>query len=111
MISVKTTQTGELFAGSRGVALRFKLIPPAGAEFDFDLDDTTAIHIDFQRPDGSTFDADLNIPGDVIDSANRIVRYITQDGDTPISGRYEFSMAIDAGPGERIIAQGTFKVS
>jgi len=47
----------------------------------------------------------------VIDSANRIVRYITQDGDTPISGRYEFSMAIDAGPGERIIAQGTFKVS
>lgn len=113
MIRTKTTQTGTLTAGSFGVQVKIKLIPPDGAEFAFDLDDAIAMGIDIQRPDQSTFHRDLDVPGDIVDSANRIVKFTTQSGDTPagMDGRYEFTLTIDGPPTERIVATGTFSVS
>jgi hypothetical protein len=110
MISTKTTQTGNIHAGAHGTLIQIKLIPPVGAAFDFDLDDATAAAIAFQRPDGSLFNRTLSLPAAILDSEERIIGYVTQSGDTPISGRYEFTLTVDEGLITRIVAPGTFKV-
>jgi hypothetical protein len=105
-----TTQTGKIGMGAYGLTLKIQLLPPADPQFNFDLNNATAGTIDFQRPDGTTWSYALVVPADIIDPINRIVRYVTQPTDLPIFGRYEFTLTIDGGPNERLVAEGSFYV-